>query len=65
MKHRYTAKLYLNDEEFIENFGDDLDQLYIWMSEQAESAFSTIKGEILDNKKNAIIRKFEFIPPEE
>ena len=65
MKHQYTAKMYLDDDEVIENSGDDLEQLSVWMDEQAESAFSTIKGEILDNKTHEVIKRFEFNPPEE
>lgn len=65
MKPHYTAKMYLDNNDVIENSSDDLEQLSVWMDEQVESAFSTIKGEILDNKRHEVIKRFEFSPPEE
>ncbi len=65
MKHKYTAKVYLEDEEMIENTGNDLDQLKIWMQGQAEATYSEIRGEIIDNNTHKVIDSMEYSPPED
>lgn len=65
MKHRYTAKVYFEDGQLIENTGDNLEQLTTWMSEQAEAAFSDIKGEIIDNQTHFVVQNIQYSPPSE
>lgn len=66
MKHKYVAKIYFNDGQIIENSGgDNLEELIAWMSDQAESAFSDLKGEIFDNHTHNIVKCMNYSPPNE
>lgn len=64
MKSSYTAKIYLGEDEILENSKNDIDELYAWMLGQAEGKFGNIHGEIIDNKTNTIVRKFRKAPPD-
>lgn len=65
MKHKYTAKIYFDDGEMILSSGDDIEELMMWMNNQAEASFGEIKGEIIDNMTHQIVKQFEFTPPPE
>lgn len=59
LKHTYIAKLYLGNDKVLDNAGDDLEQLYVWMlSLAADESSDDIHGEIIDNKTQEIVRKF-------
>lgn len=59
MKHSYLAKLYLGNNKSIDNAGDDLEQLYVWMLSQAAGENSDdVHGEIIDNKTLETVRTF-------
>lgn len=64
MNHKYTAKLHLEDEGVIENEGDDIDELLMWMHEQAEvsSHNKNINGEVTDNASNNVVKRFQYNP---
>lgn len=64
MKHKYTAKVYLEDGEIILNSGDDVEELTAWMNTQAEASFDEINGEIIDNMTQQIVKHFQYTPPE-
>lgn len=64
MKHKYTAKIYLEKDEMVHNSGDDLDGLYTWMLAQAEDKFGNVHGEIVDNQSQEVVRKFRKAPPD-
>jgi hypothetical protein len=64
MTYRYTAKVYFEDGEIIENKGDNLEQLTEWLSDQVESSFGEIKGEIYDHHENHLVKTIEYSPPD-
>lgn len=64
MKHKYTAKIYLEKDEMMHNLGDDIDELYTWMLTLAEGQFGNVHGEIVDNHTQEIVRKFRKAPPD-
>jgi len=64
MTPNYTAKMYLDKDEILQNSGDDMDQLYTWMLAQAEGKFGNIHGEVIDNMTQEVVRQFRKVPPE-
>lgn len=62
MKHRFSAKLMMDNEQVIENSDDDLIVLTQWMTDQAGNTFSDVKGEIIDNRTHRIVRSIHFSP---
>lgn len=64
MTYRYIVKVYFEDGEIIENSGDDLEYLTEWLSDQVESSFGEIKGEIYDNHTNHLVKTIEYSPPD-
>lgn len=60
MKHKYTAKVYVSDDEIIETSGDNVEELILWMNSQAEASFSEIKGDIIDNKTHQIVKSVQY-----
>lgn len=64
MTPNYTAKMYLDKDEILQNSGDDMDQLYTWMLAQAEDKFGNIRGEVIDNVTQEVVRQFRKVPPE-
>lgn len=64
MKHRYIAKVYLEDGQMLENSGDNLEELTSWVSGQAEASFGDIKGEIFDTHLHKIVKTIQCTPPE-
>lgn len=65
MKHRYIAKVYFEDGQMLENFGDNLEELTLWVSNQQEAAFGDITGEIFDTHSHKIIKTIQCTPPKE
>lgn len=63
MKHKYTAKLYLEDGEVILNTADDIEELIEWMNEQTEESLDDVKGEIIDNATQQVVKNFPDNPP--
>lgn len=64
MKQKFTAKIYLDADQILENSGDDIDHLYTWMLAQAEEKFGNVHGVVIDNKTQEVVRKFRKVPPE-
>ncbi len=64
MKHRYTARIFLEKDEIEGGYGDDLEDLYTWMLAQAEGKFGNVHGEIIDTTTNKVVKKFVKAPPD-
>lgn len=64
MSHKYTAKLYIGDEEIEDKSGENLDDLYSWLLSQAEDKFGNAHGKIIDNQSNQVVREFRKAPPD-
>lgn len=60
MKNKFTAKVYINNDEMIESSGDNLEQLTDWVYSQAESTFGEVKAEIIDNKNHKVVKNIEY-----
>lgn len=60
MKHKYTAKVYISDDEIVETSGDNVEELILWMNSQAEASFNDITGDIVDNKTHQIIKSVQY-----
>lgn len=58
MNEQFTAIVYCKDEKIATQTGNDLDKLYTWMLIQGNGYFSEIRGEIIDNQSQKIIRSF-------
>ena len=65
MKPKYTAKIYFENGDILENYGDNIKQLIIWMRSQAQFRFSQISGEIVDNKIHRVIKNIQYDPAED
>lgn len=65
MKHRYTAKIYFEDGQLLENVSDDLKQLTKWIFDQVEASYNDVTAEIFDNRAHRIIRSIQYSPPTE
>lgn len=63
MSHRYTAFIYSADGEKITNSADQLDILNQWISQQLETSFDEVRGEIIDNTSGQIVKYFHYDPP--
>jgi hypothetical protein len=59
MKQTYTANIYSAEKLITSKSGDDIEQLYIWMLAQVEGLSGLIKGEIIDETTQEIVRKFK------
>lgn len=59
MKHKYMAKIYFEDGQILENFGDNLEELTTWVSEQADISFGEIKAEIFDTHSHKIVKTIQ------
>lgn len=64
MNEQYIATVYCRDEKMAVQWGNDVDQLYAWMLLQVNGSFGDIRGEIIDNQTNKIIRTFRKAPIE-
>ncbi len=64
MTFRYTAKLYIDDEEIGHESGDNVDELYNWMLMKAQGKFGNLNGEIIDNKTRKAVKSFRKSPPD-
>lgn len=64
MKHKYTAKIYLDDGEAIFTSGNDIEELIAWLNSQAEASFGELNGEIIDNATQEVVKHFQYVPPE-
>lgn len=62
MNHKYTATLHLEDEGELMNEGNDIDELMLWMAEQAEvsSHNANIRGEVVDNATQNVVKRFHY-----
>lgn len=59
MKYTYTATLYLGNDKVLNNTGDDLEQLYIWMLSLAAGENSDdVHGEIINNQTHELVKQF-------
>lgn len=65
MDHKYMAKIFLEDDEIIINEGDTIEELLVWMQDQAEVSFYQVKGEIIDNATHKVVKEFQYSPPDE
>lgn len=61
---KYTAKIFLGEDEMMHNLGNDMDELYAWMLTLAEGKFGNVHGEIVDNQTQEVVRKFRKAPPD-
>jgi len=64
MQTRYTAKFYLGNKLILEQSSDHVDELYHWLLSTAQGKLGDIKGEIIDNKTQEIIKRLKKIPAE-
>ncbi|MBI2785595.1 MAG: hypothetical protein HYX60_04515 [Legionella longbeachae] len=64
MSNQYTAKIYVDDVMIADSSGDDVEQLYIWMLAQVNGAPGNIRGEIIENATQNIVRHFKKAPIE-
>lgn len=64
MSEQFTASVYCKEERIATQTGNDIDQLYTWMLIQVNGHFDDIRGEIIDNKTNNIVRTFRKAPIE-
>lgn len=62
MKHKYTAKIYFENDEVAENSADDIQQLITWMHNEAKTRSSDINGEIFDNTTHRIVKNIQYNP---
>ena len=60
MKHIYTAEIYFEDGEIMINTADDIEELVIWINNQAESTFGQTKAKIIDNHTQHIVKVLQF-----
>ncbi len=58
MNAKYTASIYCSEEEISTKAGDDIDELYTWMLLQGCENIGDIRGKIIDNTTQEIIRTF-------
>jgi hypothetical protein len=61
--HKYTARIYENDQVTAEKLGGDLEELHAWMISTASGRFGGLSGEIIDEKGH-IVRVFRKSPPD-
>ncbi|KTD73697.1 hypothetical protein [Legionella tucsonensis] len=64
MSEQFTANVYCKEERIATQTGNDIDQLYTWMLIQVNGHFDDIRGEIIDNQTNNIVRTFRKAPIE-
>ncbi|STY28885.1 Uncharacterised protein [Legionella wadsworthii] len=64
MSHHFTATVFCKDEKIATQTGDDLDKLYTWMLIQVNGQYNEVRGEIVENKTNKIVRTFRKAPIE-
>jgi hypothetical protein len=64
MNEQYTASVYIGDEQFAKQAGNDIDELYTWMLIQGTGRFGDVHGEIIDNKTKKTVRTFRKCPIE-
>lgn len=64
MPHHYTAVIYASDGEKITNSADQLDILNQWVSQQIETSFDEVHGEMIDNTNGQIVKYFHYDPPD-
>ncbi|KTC89892.1 hypothetical protein OQJ18_06580 [Fluoribacter dumoffii] len=64
MSTQFTANVYCKEERIATQTGNDIDKLYAWMLIQVNDNFNEIRGEIVDNKTNKIVRTFRKAPIE-
>lgn len=63
-KLKYTAKVFLGDDEFAHQDGDDIEHLNEWMLIQAQGKFGDVHGEIIENHTQKVVRRFRRAPPD-
>lgn len=64
MAKKYMAKLYFGDRETIDESGDDVEQLYVWLLTQANDKLGDVHGEIISNDTQEVVKKFKKCPPD-
>lgn len=64
MKHRYTAKIYLENGEILINSGDNVEELTAWINAEVESNFDEVKGEVIDNNTETVVKSIQYSSPE-
>lgn len=64
MAIRYTAKVYVDEDEIAHESGNDVDELYTWMLLKAEGKFGNFHGHVVDNKTGKVIKSFRKAPPD-
>lgn len=64
MDHKYTARLYSDNNEIEHNSDDDLERLHNWMLVKAQGKFGDISGEITDNQTHKVVKRFRKSPPD-
>lgn len=64
MAFKYTAKIYIDDDEIAEESGDDADELYNWMLVKAQGKFGNFNGEVIDNETKKTVKSFRKAPPD-
>lgn len=64
MPHRYTAKIYFDQDEIARESGDEIEQLYNWMLIKTHEMFGNFHGEIIDNKTAQVVKRFRKSPPD-
>ncbi len=64
MKHRYTAKIIFEDGESLLNSANDVEELIVWLNNQAESSFGQSNSNIIDNQTQQVIKNFQYNLPE-
>ncbi|KTC64487.1 Uncharacterised protein (plasmid) [Legionella adelaidensis] len=65
MKPKYSAKIYFEDGKVAKAFGNDINDLILWMRNESRAKFNDIAGEIIDNKNHRIVKTFQFSPFDE
>jgi len=58
MFYQYTANVYCSEERIATQYGDSIDQLYVWMLLQVNGNFGVFHGEIIDNHSKEIVKTF-------
>ncbi|AOU90865.1 hypothetical protein LEAN103870_15035 [Legionella anisa] len=59
MSHQYAAKIYVDDTIIANSSGDNVEQLYVWMLAKVNGSRGNIRGEIIENATQKIVRHFK------
>lgn len=64
MTQRYTARIYADEKIIMHTSGDDVEKLYIWMLAQVNDTPGNIRGEVIHNATQEVVRRFKKAPIE-